>query len=323
MDNIVNMFGSSAITTEFPQGYGDADFEVLTAIPYYTAVLNDGSDIEIAQNKKKVYFRTDTGLELGTHGQRYKPVHHKDMIDSTRSILKRSSLNLEGLEETITVGEDGAVCFVRHLLPEHTITTPCGDTGELTFLAVNAYNSKMAYWQSVGIRQSACLNGQVFTAGAASVYKNRHTMSLNLEHAANIISNVVGILDQQNTIWHRWYETKVSISQFFSIIAELAGSKKALQLLKEGQRSDETLNDSAVYNNKALVYMLSKYTSDYAPRLGHNLWAVYNVLTDWSSHYGPSPTKAKPVVDMPMVNYKNSEKVREVISTNSLFKIAA
>ena len=85
------MFGSSAITTEFPQGYGDADFEVLTAIPYYTAVLNDGSDIEIAQNKKKVYFRTDTGLELGTHGQRYKPVHHKDMIDSTRSILKRSS----------------------------------------------------------------------------------------------------------------------------------------------------------------------------------------------------------------------------------------
>ena len=46
------MFESSV----FPEGYGDADFEVLTAIPYYHAVLNDGSDVEIAQNKKKVYF---------------------------------------------------------------------------------------------------------------------------------------------------------------------------------------------------------------------------------------------------------------------------
>ena len=320
MSNIVNMFESSV----FPEGYGEADFEVSTAIPYYHAVLNDGSDVEIAQNKKKVYFRTDTGDELGTHGQRYKPVHHKDMIDSTRSILKRSSLNLEGLEETITVGENGAVCFVKHLLPEHQITTPDGDTGELTFLAVNAYNSKMAYWQSVGLRQSACLNGQVFTTGAASVYKNRHTMSLNLEHAAKIISNVVGILDKENEIWHRWAKMPTSSAQMFPIFARAAGSKKALDCIEAGDDMFSILShEPAVKNNKALNYMLTKWSQDYAPKMGQNLWAAYNTLTDWSTHFTPETTKRTPVNDMPMISYKNSETVRNIVSDTSLFKMAA
>ena len=57
--------------------------------------------------------------------------------------------------------------------------------------------------------------------------------------------------------------------------------------------------------------------------MGQNLWAAYNALTDWSTHFKPETNKRTPVVDMPMVTYKNSETVRDIITDNNVFKIAA
>lgn len=324
MNNVTSINKTTeGISELINSGYGSAEFDTARASLQYDAFLNDGRSIKSQLNKYAIY-RTDTGQCLGDHGLRYKTVDHKDMIDSSRRILQRSSLNLDNIEERIAVGDGGSVCFVRHLLPEHKITTPDGDEGELTFLAVNSYNSKMAYWQSVGLRQNACTNGQVFTRGAASVYKNRHTKSLSLDHAAKIISNIVGILDKENEIWHRWAATPTTSENIFPIFAEAAGSRKALDCLKAGDGMFEILrNEKAVRNNKALNHMLNAWANDYAPRMGQNLWAAYNALTDWSTHFKPETNKRTPVVDMPMVTYKNSETVRDIITDNNVFKIAA
>ena len=324
LNNVININGTvEGISELINSGYGEAEFDTSRSPLQYEAMLNNGRSIKSELNKYAIY-RTDTGACLGDHGLKYKVVDHKDMIDSARRILQKSTLNLDGIQENISVGDGGSVCFVKHLLPEHTITTPDGDEGELTFLAVNSYNSKMAYWQSVGILQSACTNGQVFTRGAASVYKNRHTKSLSLDRAAAIISNIVGILHEENEIWHKWAETPTNSKEMFPIFAEAAGSRKALDCLKAGDDMFDILrNEKSVRNNKALNYMLNAWANDYAPRMGQNLWAAYNALTDWSSHFTPESTKRTPVIDAPMVSYKNSETVRDIITDNSVFKIAA
>jgi len=45
--------------------------------------------------------------------------------------------------------------------------------------------------------------------------------------------------------------------------------------------------------------------------MGETYWAVYNALTDWSSHHvGTSKNK----IDIPVAQVKKSEKVQQVIT---------
>lgn len=302
------------------QGYRDADFGIAKSTLKFNATLNSGNvvDREVAQ---EAYYRTDTGGFLGNHGLSYKLVSHTDMIDSARNLLERSDLNLEDIKEDITVGYGGAVCFVKHELPNHTIETPDGDAGHLTLLKVNSINSLMAYHSTIGLRQWACMNGQIFTNGAAGYYKNKHTQSLSLNHSNQIMANVLGIMDKQNEIWHQWYNTPVTSEEAFKIFAKAAGAESAISKIESGESILEVLEDSNTKKNQKLFYMLKKWGEHYASKLGKNYWGVYNVLTDWSTHYKPSPTKNK-IIDLPKVGHQNSEIVRKIISSNSFAKAA-
>ena len=59
------------------------------------------------------------------------------------------------------------------------------------------------------------------------------------------------------------------------------------------------------------MYAWTKYNDHYAKVLGNNYWAVYNVLTDWSSHHVGT---RKNTVDIPVAQVKKSEKVQQAIA---------
>jgi len=108
------------VTQMFPKasvfgGYGRADFNIDTAPLQYI----DGWG-NVKRASKRVIFRVDTGDELGIHGDRYKPVAPKHMIDATRAIILRSDLNTDGIEERIATSHCGKRTFVRYKLPNHT-----------------------------------------------------------------------------------------------------------------------------------------------------------------------------------------------------------
>ena len=303
------------------QGYGDADFGIAKTNLKFNATLDTG-DLLDKQVPQEAYYRTDTGGFLGSHSPRYKLIPHTDMIDSARNLLERSDLDLNGVKEDITVGYDGAVCFVRHELPNHTIQTPDGDSGHLTLLKVNSINSLMAYHSTIGLKQWACMNGQIFTNGASGYYKNKHTQSLSLNQSNQIMANVLGIMDKQNEIWHQWHNTPVTMNEAFKIFAKASGAEAAIAKIDDGESIYEVLEDSNTRKNKKLIYMLDKWASHYATKLGKNYWAVYNVLTDWSTHYAPKPTNRNTIVDLPKEGHKNTEIVRKIISSNSFAKAA-
>ena len=318
MNQVVQMFGNANQVDDLRNsGYGAADFEVASTPVLFKAKDSDRFGNIHTVNNIRVYYREDTNDVLAIHGELYKPVSHKEMIDTARNILERSSLNLKDIKETIQVGDGGSVCFVRHLLPNHEIQTPDGDTAQMTMLHINSFNSVWPYQASAGAHQSACTNHQVFTTGAAPIYKARHTQKLNVDHGARQLNGIIGMLDKQNEIWAEWANTEVNETNAFLLISEAAGSKFAIGKVGEGENIREIMNMPTAYNNSSLFYMWDLYTKHYRRNMGQNYWALYNTLTDWSSHHRGSRKNA---IDIPVAQVKKSERVQKVISS---FPLAA
>jgi len=312
MNTITSLFrNNSAVDNLRDAGYGDADFEVVSTPVLYKASGTDKFGGILKLEGKNVYYREDTGDALAIHGDRYKPVPHTKMIDTARNVLERSNLNLRDIKETIQVGDDGAVCFVRHQLPNHEITTPDGDTAILEMLHINSFNSVWPYQATVGALQNACTNHQVFLGQTAGIYKARHTNKLSVDQGANQMNKIMDVLDTQNEIWAEWSKISVGRKEAFSYIAEATGSKFALGKLKEGEDTYSIMAMPTAYNNSSLVYAWHQYNGRYKPTMGATYWAVYNALTDWSSHHVGTRKNTR---DIPVAQVKKSEKVQQVIA---------
>ena len=63
------------------------------------------------------------------------------------------------------------------------------------------------------------------------------------------------------------------------------------------------------------------WCTDYRPTLGPNLWALYNVMTHWSTHCQQSTKVSSETVQS--LQIKSGDKVKKMISGNKMFKIAA
>ena len=255
-DNAINELRST--------GYGSAGFNVVSSPAFYL-----GKQIP----NKKVLYRNDTQEYLNLVSSKYRVVEHHQMIDTLRDIIEASNLNTNGIQEEITIDTKGSKCFVKYTLPSHKIITPDQDTADLTFLGVNSFDGTFAFYLSVGARQSACMNGQVFTSGAATLYKSRHCPALSLDKGSELLQNGVNVLDNENHKWHIWSKTSLEDPRdAYNMFAKAAGFRNLTDYL------------SSEKSSKAFDYMRKQYYEIYRPRLGTNYWAVYNSLTDWSTH---------------------------------------
>jgi hypothetical protein len=64
------------------------------------------------------------------------------------------------------------------------------------------------------------------------------------------------------------------------------------------------------------------YKQEYSPSLGSNLLALYNTMTDWSTHH-QNMRESKSPHTISSLQVQASEKVRKVIQTQPVFRIAA
>jgi len=312
MNNVTNMFKNSNALETFGN-YGDADFTVDKAPLTY--ITNEG---EVLRSRKEVIYRTDTGVELGIHGARYsntEELSYRKMIDNQRLCIERSGLDINGLEETIRVSHHGAKCFVRHSLPAVAFMTPDGDTATLSFLSVSSLDGSWPFIMSVGANQNACMNGQVFVSKAAMLYKSRHTKNLDIDKGARVIHEATKVFEMEVDLWFQWAkETKTDMEAFLSF-AKAAQAKFVFSYLKEFPNAGvgELLTQPHIYNNSALTYMFKAWDTHYSKVLGKNKWALYNTMTDWSTH-APSSTH-KTANNIAAISYKRTEQVKETMIT--------
>jgi hypothetical protein len=311
MTNVTNLFQNASVFGD----YGRADFDIATGpLQYFDAHGN------VKRASKEIIYRTDTGEELGIHGSRYKPVAPKQMIDATRKIIMWSNLNTAGIEETIATSHHGRRTFVKYKLPSHTYTTPDGDTAALCLLALTSFDSKWPFMISVAAEQFACTNLQVFTTGEIAVYKSKHVQSLDIDHGSRVIVKALDVVNEQQEQWHQWYNTHIHAGQAARFIANFTNTGAELDELYEGGNLYAPLNYGyhLKRNNTSVNYLCDAYKG-YADRMGHNLWAMYNAFTDWSTHAKFS--KRVNYDTIASATNDRQEKVRKFVTTN--FRMAA
>ena len=315
MSNVHSIF-QRPTPSIFDGGYGPADFPVATRPMLF---FNDDTD-QWYESSKVAVVRTDTMQELGVHGKNYKPVAPKELIQAQRDIIMRSDLETGGITERIETAYHGAATFVKYRLPEHTYTTPDGDTACLTLLGVTSLNSTFSFLMSAGALQSACFNGQVFVGGAAALFKARHTKNLDIQAAARSITKSLEVFQTEQELWAEMYRTQVTAKQAMFVFAEAAGCLDLVRtIVAECGVSWSAVFDQLPRLNSSLTYLANAW-NQYSDKMGKNQWAVYNTLTDWSTH-APAATQ-KTQANIASVNHKRQDIVRNVCNSD-VFRIAA
>ena len=324
MNNITPMFANNtALQAIRDGGYGSAGFDIAVA-PLKYIVDEEGYAGTAPQrcysSSKSVIYRTDTGDELGIHGHGYKAVAPKHMIDQLRNIVERSGFSINNMEETIRTSHNGARTFINIRLPDHTYKTSDGDSASLSLLAISSFDGTWPFMISAAAVQHACTNLQVFVGGEVSVFKAKHTQSLDIEQGGRIITKSLDLFQNQRGLWQQWNDTECSNLQAFKSFAEAIKCKSALDLLYKGYTSPvDALMDIPRRNNN-LDYLWYKYSSVYSKRLGNNYWAVYNALTDWSTHF-EAPRKSS-IDNIASIQNDRQQLVREAIKHNHNMKAA-
>lgn len=314
MKKVISIFNREFQPSVFG-GYGDADFEVATAPLMY---FNEGG--EWHHSSKVAVVRTDTMEELGVHGPKYKPVAPKKLIDAQRNIILRSDLNTDGIKEEIQTSHNGSRTFVKYTLPNHTYETPKGDNASLVLLGITSFDSSWPFMMSVAAHQFACLNLQVFTSGEITVFKGRHTQNLDVDRGSRLIVKALQVFETERDQWHKWSNTTVDEQQAMFVFAEAAGCLDQVKALVAGGASSwSQIFEGLPRFNSALNYMWREWAT-YKSRLGNNKWALYNTLTDWSTH-APAARKASEI-NIASVRHKRQDVVRKTVSS-SVFQAAA
>ena len=145
----------------------------------------------------------------------------------------------------------------------------------------------------VGAVRIACMNGQV-VVDAFSNYNAKHTSSLDTDIAVAKLETALEVYTKNADVWKSYPKSPVTNLQATRIFKQVAGKSERLEALLE-----ET-------------YL------KYVDEMGHNLWAVFNTLTDWSSH-----AKFKNEANKVATIYNREAKVRKVIPLLNELRLAA
>ena len=318
MNNITPMFqNNTALQAIKDRGYGSADFDIAVAPLTYTATQYG----DALQSSKSVIYRTDTGEELGIHGHGYKPVAPKHMINIGDALLERSELCLNKLERIIRTSHNGARTFVQYRLPEHTYRTSDGDEASLSLLSISSFDGTWPFMISAAAIQHACTNLQVFVGGEVSVFKAKHTRSLDIEQGGRIITKSLDLFHNQRDLWQQWEGRACSNLEAFRFFAEALKCKTALDLIKKGVTNPTDILFDMPRRNTSLQYMWNMYNAIYSKRLGNNYWAVYNAMTDWSTHF--EAPRSSSMANIASVQNDRQEVVRQTLNAHTFLSVAA
>ena len=205
----------------------------------------------------KAIVRTDTNEVLGIHSNGYKLVKHEEVFPVVEDVFNKL-LDTNGMQIHNTVDNSGARVLRTYLFPEHEIRLPKDDNVALQVRVANSLDASFSFVLQAGGIRWACWNGCVSGAVMANV-KHKHTAGLDVEYVLGVLNRSLQDFENNGELWKRWSMTLVSNEQATAILTSLATSKKMLEELK-------------------VNWQLQRCT------LGATAWALYNVMTEWSTH---------------------------------------
>ncbi len=233
--------------------------------------------------KHKAIVEEDTGRIISVVGKGYNLVQNSEIIPQYEDAIARSNLNTAGMYRDIQYSHDGARTIVSYTFPAHRVAITEGDEMDLQINVLNSYDGSWKFMSLVGAYRLLCTNGQII-GDNFSAYYGKHTKSLDVDYAIHKLENALDVYLDNADLWKKYTTSKVSLSEAYHILESLSnGSKRMFEELQ-------------------VTYQ--KYVFE----MGHNLWAVFNTLTDWSTH-----TKVRNESNKPSIVIGREQRVRKVL----------
>ena len=282
--------------------YTAGNFEVASSPVRYV----DTNGSSHTDSKNKVLYRKDTGDVLNVVRNRYKMAQYGDAWKAAERILANSDLNLEGIERRMEESHGGGRAFAVYTLPSHTVDLGKGHEVQLQIIAYSSFDGSWCFVLEVGGVSLICLNTQVAINGF-SLYKSKHTPSLNIAHGVGKISKALEVYEQEAERWKRWRDKGISNRAAFNVFADAANCK--FPKSQPNMSVHGLLEEPEVYRNKGLLYMWNQYTVTEQKHLGSSEWAVFNAMTHWATH--ANATKKTAQGNIASIKVRRNERVRE------------
>ena len=205
--------------------------------------------------------REDTGKVLGVHSAKYKLVRNEDVFPHISDALDRTDIDLRDMTVFDQVDFSGARTIRTYNFPHHSIDIGGGDKVCLQVKATNSYDGSNAFGFLFGGYRFICSNGMVVGTSLARA-KRKHTTNINVEEMINKLNIAANSYFENEPMWKKWASTHITDEQALAVLLELAGGNE----------------DGRLY--KQLIPMWWKERS----ALGATAWALYQVVTAWSTH---------------------------------------
>lgn len=235
----------------------------------------------------------EKGNIISVVGKGYNVIQNADIIPDYERAIYRSGLNTTGMERDIQQSHGGARTVVTYTFPAHRIEVKKDDPMDLKISVLNSYDGSWKFMSLVGALRLACLNGQVIGDFFSSFY-GKHTMNLDTDVAVDRLETSLDVYLQNAEYWKQYPKISVTDLQAQNVFLNLAGTSKVL--------------------NGVLEDIYSKYTDE----MGSNLWALFNTLTDWSSH-----SKFKNIRNQAATVITREQKIRKVLPMLENIRLAA
>ena len=199
------------------------------------------------------------GTNIAVVGIGYTVVQNDGIYREIEEAIYNSALDTRGMTRKINTSHNGARTIVTYTFPAHTIEVADGDNVMLTIRVLNSYDGSWRFMLFVGAVRVLCENGMIIGEWF-SEQLCKHTKNIDTDVAVEKLDHALQVYTQNADLWVHYPSTAVSDLEATNVLTSLAGG------------------------SKTLLELLQQTHVEYVDELGKNLWALFNTLTEWSSH---------------------------------------
>ena len=224
----------------------------------HEASLHAGMRNTFVESHKAI--QDEHGRPIAVVGSGYTLVQNNDVYPQIEDAIYASAINTRGMTRDIKSSHGGARTIVTYSFPAHKVDiNDRGDNVMLTIKVLNSYDGSWRFMILVGAVRQICSNGMVI-GEYFSEHFAKHTKNIDTDVAVDKLGHALEVFGQNAELWTAYPSTKVSDLQATNVLTSLAGG------------------------SKTLLELLQQTHVEYVDELGKNLWALFNTLTEWSTH---------------------------------------
>ena len=231
----------------------------------------------------KAIVNPETEQIISVVGSGYQLVQNADIFPQYDEAIELSDLNTKGMERKVYTSHSGGRTKVEYTFPEHRVSIKDDDELDLTLTVLNSYDTSWRFRSILGAFRLLCANGMGIGTKYQQ-YAHKHTLNLDTDRAIKDLALSLDFFEENADSWRDYPNVRVNAFQVDRVFKALAKDSKSIRV------------------------SLDESHEGYVRRLGDNLWALFNTLTHWSTHY-----KVKNTANTSSIILNREDKVRKVL----------